>query len=82
MRNFRCFPSLHRDVLAVLVLTCFEVASSAGCGGAGEPESKMTSYSAGQAKEDTAELFTVPQDQMAHVQVAPVQKSRLPRVCI
>lgn len=80
MRNFRCFPSLHRDVVVAVVVTGFAVASSAGCGGAGESESKMTSYSAGQAKEDTAELFTVPQDQMAHVQVAPVQKSRLPRV--
>lgn len=80
MRNFRCFPSLHRDVVVAVVVAGFAVASSAGCGGAGESESKMTSYSAGQAKEDTAELFTVPQDQMAHVQVAPVQKSRLPRV--
>jgi len=39
----------------------------------------MTSYSASEAKADTAELFTVPQDQMAHVQVVSVEKSRLPR---
>ena len=46
------------------------LASLAGCGsGAGESESKMTSYSSGETKADTAELFTVPQDQMAHVQV-------------
>ena len=29
----------------------------------------MTSYSSGETKGDTAELFSVPQDQMAHVQV-------------
>ena len=51
MRNFRCFPSLHRDVVVAVVVAGFAVASSAGCGGAGESESKMTSYSAGQAKE-------------------------------
>jgi cobalt-zinc-cadmium efflux system membrane fusion protein len=39
----------------------------------------MTSYSASEAKADTAELFTVPQDQMAHVQVVSVEKSKLPR---
>jgi cobalt-zinc-cadmium efflux system membrane fusion protein len=53
----------------------------AGCSSAGpaESESKMTSYSASEAKADTAELFTVPQDQMAHVQVVSVEKSKLPR---
>ena len=53
----------------------------AGCGsGPGESESKMTSYSGAEAKADTASLFTVPQDQMAHVQVASVEKSKLPRL--
>ena len=40
----------------------------------------MTSYSTGETKADTAELFTVPQDQMAHIQVVSVEKSKLPRV--
>jgi cobalt-zinc-cadmium efflux system membrane fusion protein len=40
----------------------------------------MTSYSANESKNDTASLFTVPQDQMAHLQVTTVEKSRLPRV--
>ena len=53
----------------------------AGCSSAGpaESESKMTSYSASETKADTADLFTVPQDQMAHVQVVSVEKSKLPR---
>ncbi len=45
-----------------------------------EAESKMTSYSTGQTKADTAGLFTVPQDQMSHVQVVTAEKSKLPRV--
>ena len=53
----------------------------AGCGsGPGETESKMTSYSTGENKADTAYLFTVPPEQMSHVQVVPVEKSKLPRV--
>ncbi|HEX8765779.1 MAG TPA: efflux RND transporter periplasmic adaptor subunit [Candidatus Acidoferrum sp.] len=53
----------------------------AGCSSAGpaESESKMTSYSGSEAKSDTASLFTVPQDQMAHVQVVAVEKNKLPR---
>jgi membrane fusion protein, heavy metal efflux system len=52
-----------------------------GCGsGPGESESKMTSYTSGQTKADTAELFHVPEEQMSHVQVAPVQKENIQRV--
>jgi cobalt-zinc-cadmium efflux system membrane fusion protein len=40
----------------------------------------MTSYSAGEHPADTAELFSVPQEQMSHVQIATVEKSSLPRV--
>lgn len=43
-------------------------------------ESQMTSYSGGASKADTPELFSVPQDQMAHIQIAEVQKTRLPRI--
>ena len=54
--------------------------SFAGCSaGPGAAESKMTSYSSSEAKSDSAELFSVPQDQMAHVQVVGVEKSKLPR---
>lgn len=56
-------------------------AALAGCStGPGEAESKMTSYSASEPRADSANLFTVPQDQMAHVSVMPVQKSALRRV--
>ena len=52
-----------------------------GCGsGPGRAESQMTSYSSGENKGDTANLFTVPPDQMSHIQIVPVEKSKLPRV--
>lgn len=49
----------------------------AGCG-AGSSESKMTSYSGTETKADTALLFSVPQDQLAHVQVVAVEKQNSP----
>jgi cobalt-zinc-cadmium efflux system membrane fusion protein len=53
----------------------------AGCGNSPtESESKMTSYSGTETKADTASLFTVPQDQMAHLQVVAVEKAKLPRL--
>lgn len=53
----------------------------ASCGNPpGENEAKMTSYTASESKADTADLFSVPQDQMAHVKVATVEKSNFPRV--
>ena len=63
---------------ASIALAC--VWFAAGCGSrAGENEAQMTSYSTGENKNDTADLFTVPQDQMAHVQVVAVEKSKVPR---
>lgn len=51
-----------------------------GCGsGPGESASQMTSYSAKAGKSDTPELFTIPQDQMSHVQVVTVEPSLLKR---
>jgi cobalt-zinc-cadmium efflux system membrane fusion protein len=80
MKTSRAFSSTGNLLTAILIF-CLVLIVSAGCGsGPGEEESKMTSYSSNTAKGDTAELFTVPQDQMAHVQVVTVEKSRLPRV--
>jgi membrane fusion protein, heavy metal efflux system len=52
-----------------------------GCGArTGERESQMTSFTTGETKADTANLFTLPNDQIAHLQIAPVVKGSLPRV--
>lgn len=40
----------------------------------------MTSFAAGETKAETANLFTLPSDQIAHLQIAPVAKGSLPRV--
>ena len=57
------------------------VLAFAGCGsGPGESESKMTSFTASESKADTAELFSVPKEQLAHVEIVPVQKGPLPRL--
>jgi membrane fusion protein, heavy metal efflux system len=70
---------IRSQALLVIALGC--LLSAAGCGSrSGDSESKMTSYSAGEHPADTAELFTVPQEQMSHVQIATVEKSSLPRV--
>jgi membrane fusion protein, heavy metal efflux system len=66
---------------ALLAIAIGFVLSGAGCGSApSESESRMTSYSGAEHPADTAELFTVPQEQMSHVQIATVEKSSLPRV--
>ena len=67
--------SFRASALASSVL----MVSLAGCG-SGDSESKMTSYSSSESKAETAALFTVPQEQMTHLQVVTVEKSTLPRV--
>jgi cobalt-zinc-cadmium efflux system membrane fusion protein len=53
----------------------------ASCGPAPlENEGKMTSYTASESKADSAELFSVPQDQLTHIKIAAVEKSNFPRV--
>ncbi len=69
-----------RNVLAIATALLVS-AALAGCGSrARESESQMTSYSSTESKNDTANLFTVPEDQMAHVQIATVEKTPFARV--
>ena len=52
----------------------------AGCGsGQSSRPGDMTSFSAQPAKSATPELFTIPQDQMSHVQVVTLQPEKLTR---
>ena len=61
---------------AALAGVCFVLL--AGCGSE-QRASDMTSYSSKEAKSDQAALFTIPQEQMSHVQVVTVQPTRLTR---
>lgn len=50
-----------------------------GCN-SGERASQMTSFSAKESKSAEPELFTIPQEQMSHVQVVTVEPTKLARV--
>ena len=50
-----------------------------GLGGCGESGSKTSADSSSAKSSDNAELFTIPQEQMAHVQVLTVQPATLAR---
>jgi len=75
-------PSLQtRVTLSTMIALGLPLAAAlTGCGSApGEPESKMTSFTSSESKADTAELFTVPKEQMAHLQIVAAGKGPLPR---
>jgi len=50
----------------------------AGCG-SGDQADKKTSYSTAESADAKAELFSLPADQMSHIQVAPVEQGPLAR---
>jgi cobalt-zinc-cadmium efflux system membrane fusion protein len=69
--------------------TCFRfvlfatllIYSLSGCNsGPGDSESKMTSFTATESKADTAELFTVPKEQLAHLQIVSAEKAPVQRI--
>src|ERR1700675_5068823 len=64
----RWLAALAAASAVMLVLT--------GCGG---PPANTSANSSGAKNSDHAELFTIPQEQMAHVQVLTVQPTTLPR---
>ncbi|MGB2676981.1 MAG: efflux RND transporter periplasmic adaptor subunit [Candidatus Acidiferrum sp.] len=70
-----------RLIFLAAVATATPLAVSlSGCGsGPGESESKMTSFTSSESKADTAELFSVPKEQMSHVQIVAAEKGPLAR---
>jgi cobalt-zinc-cadmium efflux system membrane fusion protein len=61
------------------VAVAMATASLAGCS-SDERANQMTSFSGKESKSETPELFTIPQNQMSHVQVVTVEPVKLPRV--
>jgi len=60
-----------------LTIGCAVLAGISGCESAkSERAEQMTSYSSKEAKGAAPELFTIPQDQMAHVQVVTVAPAK------
>lgn len=71
--------SLHRVLaFAAAGALCGALALVTSCG-SGEKTSQMTSYTSSESQADTASLFSVPQDQMSHVQVVAVAKQAIAR---
>jgi cobalt-zinc-cadmium efflux system membrane fusion protein len=52
----------------------------AGCGGGDEQAGKMTSFSTTESAASKAELFSLPADQMAHIQIHTVAAAPLARI--
>ena len=50
-----------------------------GCGGAAENANKMTSFSAAESAASKAELFSLPADQMSHIQIYTVVQAPIER---
>jgi cobalt-zinc-cadmium efflux system membrane fusion protein len=70
----------HTSYFVIVVIAAPLIVSLSGCAsGPGELESNMTSFKSTEAKADTAELFTVPKEQMAHIQIVAAEKGSLPR---
>jgi membrane fusion protein, heavy metal efflux system len=71
---------LRNGGAAALVIGFVFVFSMAGCGSEkAERESEMTSYSSKEAKGAAPELFTIPQEQMSHVQVVTISPGKMIR---
>jgi cobalt-zinc-cadmium efflux system membrane fusion protein len=68
----------HRGMQSAMALACALTLTSCSANdrkGAGQ----MTSFSATEAPSATAQLFTLPQDQMSHVQVVTIEPTHLTR---
>jgi membrane fusion protein, heavy metal efflux system len=71
--------SLLARASSFAMVAAIAAACLAGCG-SDERANQMTSYNARESKSETPELFTIPQNQMSHVQVVTVEPVKLPRV--
>jgi cobalt-zinc-cadmium efflux system membrane fusion protein len=72
--------SRDTNLLRSLIIAALLGLLLSACGsGPGGSESKMTSFTANESKADTADLFSVPKEQLAHLQIVPVEKAPLPR---
>jgi cobalt-zinc-cadmium efflux system membrane fusion protein len=71
--------SLLVRVSSFATVAALAAACLAGCS-SDERANQMTSFSAKESKSETPELFTIPQNQMSHVQVVTLEPVKLPRV--
>ena len=80
MRDARRMTKLEKRRSALLGGAAMAVAMAmAGCGGTGEQANKMTSFSTTESAPSKAELFTLPAEQMSHIQIYSVVQAPLER---
>jgi len=77
MKTGTIFRVIALGAAGVCVLGLLSVLG--GCGGSSEKASQMTSYSANATPSEKPQLFTVPQEQMGHVQVVTLQPASFVR---
>jgi cobalt-zinc-cadmium efflux system membrane fusion protein len=70
-------PGLKTRATALAALA--GVFALAGCGGANENANKMTSFSTAESAASKAELFSLPADQMSHIQIYTVAQAPIER---
>jgi cobalt-zinc-cadmium efflux system membrane fusion protein len=68
-----------RQRLAALAAVAAILAALGGCGGGGDQAGKMTSFSTAESAGSKAELFSLPADQMSHIQAVTVERGPLAR---
>lgn len=71
--------SKHGELSVVCCAALAVALSLAGCGGAGDQAGKMTSFSTTESAASKAELFSLPADQLAHIQVYTVSPAPMVR---
>jgi cobalt-zinc-cadmium efflux system membrane fusion protein len=73
----RAGASVHSS--GILCAALSGVLALAGCGGTSENANKMTSFSTAESAASKAELFSLPADQMSHIQIYSVAQSPVER---
>ena len=76
-KNRRPSRAMNGGALAVALFLAFSIA---GCRSSAEQASKMTSFSTAESAQSKAELFTLPAEQMSHIQVFTVAQTTVARM--
>jgi cobalt-zinc-cadmium efflux system membrane fusion protein len=75
----RGVQKILREIPCAIGVALTVAVALAGCGSSGDQANKMTSYSTTENANSKAELFTLPADQMSHIQIFTVTQTSLVR---
>ena len=77
--NENAMPLRRARQFSIFCAALAAAVALAGCGGAAENANKMTSFSAAESAASKAELFSLPADQMSHIQIYTVVQAPIER---